>query len=127
MGQIDPEKIAEYKNRFIAERNDGLSISLPRNKKLSAGSSEFESEMKAIEKAKPEVKPIEKEEVKEEVKSPVESKPKRWTKKELISLAEDDKAELHKIADLLNLEFSKKIPSDKLIERILEFQELQGE
>lgn len=123
MGQVDPQKIAEYKARFIAEQGSNLSsLQLPSNKRMSVGSKDIDKELADIAATASKVAKADKSTEEDEIaeddsEERIDDAP--FTEEEL---SEMDKDELVEIATDLGLDFGARIGNANLIKKILDFQ-----
>lgn len=116
LGQVDPQKISEYRSRFIAERNSGFGgIVLPSGKKASSVSTDTETVEKQIAQEAPAVAP--------EAQSPAQALQKAEVadRARLETMSRD---ELMEYAKQNEISFSNRITSERLVNKILEEQDL---
>lgn len=116
LGQVDPQKISEYRSRFIAERNSGFGgIVLPSGKKASAVSTDTEAEQAKIAQTPPAVAP--------EAKAPAKvlQEAEVADRARLEAMSREELCEYAKAKDLT---FSNRISSERLINKIIEEQDL---
>lgn len=125
MGQVEPQKIHEYRARFIAEQGSALgTLQLPSNKKMSDGVPVTSAELKALANKVASDKAIADKVAQDELnaKSTEANEDEDGVIYTQEELAEMPREELIALATDFGLEFGVRISGAKLIEKILEFQ-----
>jgi hypothetical protein len=117
LGAVDPMKISEYRSRLIAERGANIGgLVIPGGKKPSSSSSNVNKEMQAIEEQREEAKAG----AGEEDAGNEAGKPEKYDRAALEAMTREVLVET---AKSLDLSFSNRISSDKLVTKILEEQD----